>query len=453
MYVKSITLEDIKGFKKLEFDFQRPRGNFAGWTVFLGGNASGKSTLLKSMALAIIGPDASRQLLGSPAGWRGWLRKGERRAEAKATLMWDPSVDRFRRKGANPGSSFEAGMRFTLEGKEGASAEGEQRDEVPSLRAVEKRIQGTRILTAERGPWDPSASGWFSSGYGPMRRLTGSSSESVRFSLDQGCVSRFVTLFREDAALSESETWLKTYHSRWLENQKPELKELLGRVSDLLSADLLPQGMKISGITVDHVYLQDGRGLELPMRDISDGCRSIYATVLDLVHGMFTVYGIDGLFEGDSGKLVVSRPGVVLIDEIEAHLHPAWQREIPEWFKQHFPKVQFFVTTHSPLVAQAADPNGVFLLPSPTDLDTLPRALSQDETERLRLGRAEKTLLGVAFGLKTVRSRWALNQIDKWKRLNAKSMARVTLDASEEKELGELKQQMNIAFDQGPETH
>ena len=61
--------------------------------------------------------------------------------------------------------------------------------------------------------------------------------------------------------------------------------------------------------------------------------------------------------------------------------------------------------------------------------------------------------MGVAFALKTVRSRWALNQIDKWKRLNAKSKAGVTLDASEKNELGELKQQMNIAFDQVSETH
>ena len=297
-----------------------------------------------------------------------------------------------------------------------------------------------------------TARGWFSAGYGPMRRLTGSSSESMRFSVGRGSVSRFVTLFREDAALSESEAWLKTNYSRWLESKSPELDLLLESVKELLGDDLLPQGMKISKLTVDHVYLCDGQGVELPMRDISDGCRGVYATVLDLIHGMYEVYGIDNLFSRDSfGKLHIALPGVVFIDEIEAHLHPSWQRDIPEWFKKHFPNVQFFVTTHSPLVAQAADPNGVFLLPSAGDTSSVPYALSAEEVDRLRLGRAEKTLLGVAFGLKSVRSNWATTQIEKWKKLNAKKHAGAVLGCSREaQQLNLLKDQMDVAFDEGP---
>jgi hypothetical protein len=284
-----------------------------------------------------------------------------------------------------------------------------------------------------------------------MRRLTGSSPESMRFSVGRGSVSRFVTLFREDAALSESEAWLKTNYSRWLESKTPELETLLNSVRELLGDELLPHGMSISKLTVDHVYLRDGDGVELPMRDISDGCRGIYATVLDLIHSMYEVYGINGLFAcDDAGKLYVNRPGVVFIDEIEAHLHPSWQRTIPEWFKKHFPLVQFFVTTHSPLVAQAADANGVFLLPSPGDADPNPRALSSDQIERLRIGRAEKTLLGVAFGLKSVRSSWANTQIAKWELLNAKKRAGATLDPPEVTQLALLKDLMTIAFDEEP---
>jgi hypothetical protein len=442
MYVKSLNLANVKCFKNVGFDFGRPDGTYAGWTVFVGGNASGKSTILKTIALALVGPEAGRQLLGSPAGW---ILGQETQARAVAGISWSRDHDHFKKGGAKPGEHFEAGVRFVLETKDAM---------VTSVRSVEKRNQrGTRIQTAERGPWNVGAAGWFSAGYGPMRRLSGSSSESIGLSARGGVVSRFVTLFREDAALSESEAWLKTNHSRWLETKSDDLKALLDGVTSLLSDELLPHGMVVERTTVDHVFIQDTHGLKLPMRDISDGCRSIYATVLDLVHGMAEVYGVSELFGRDElGHVTVTRPGVVLIDEIEAHLHPAWQRDIPEWLKVHFPEVQFLVTTHSPLVAQAADASGLFVLPSHSDPDREPRQLDQDELEKLRLGRAEKTLLGTAFGLKTVRSHWANRQIERWKRLNAKNAAGAPLTSGERREYKKLREQMALAFEREQES-
>jgi hypothetical protein len=174
----------------------------------------------------------------------------------------------------------------------------------------------------------------------------------------------------------------------------------------------------------------------------------MYATILDLVHGMAAVYGVEGLFTQDqAGRVTVERPGVVLIDEIESHLHPTWQRDIPEWLKAHFPMVQFIVSTHSPLVAQAADPNGAFVLPSHDDTGRMPRRLDDHEYERLRLKRAEKTLLGSAFGLKSTRSKWANDQIERWKRLNAKSKSGENLTRDEEAALASLTEQMRIVFD------
>lgn len=446
MYVKSVVLENLKGFKKLEFDFERggsAHPGYAGWTVFVGGNASGKSTLLKGIALALMGPTHGRRLMEST---QGWIRDEERNARVEIDIVWDDEHDRFTKGGNLPKDHLNAGVRWNLEGKETAS---------PAFRASEKRNpRGTRIKSAERSLWSENAEGWFCAGYGPMRRLSGSSSESIRFSVQNDIVSRFVTLFREDAALSESEAWLKTNRSRSLESGRdPSLKLLLDGVRGLLSDDLLPHEMKIEEITVDHVWVKDRQGIRLPMRDISDGCRSIYATVLDLVHGMNEVYGVDGLFGKDpQGRTIVNRPGVVLIDEIEAHLHPSWQRQIPEWLKTHFPLVQFLVSTHSPLVAQAADPNGIFVLPSPTDIDREPRQLDPLEADRIRLGCAEKTLLGAAFGLKSVRSAWAVQQIERWKKLNAKKRANVPLTNSEKKRHSELKKQMELAFEPGPGT-
>lgn len=447
MYLKKIRLENVRGFPNLAFDFERPDHLFAGWTVLVGGNASGKSTVLKAIALALMGPDNGRQLI-VPAGWIG---PAAHKADATVEVVWDKTHDSFKTGGNVPGRTFEAGVRWSqdphkpTDSHSGASIE---------FRGVEFRnAKGTRILSAIRGPWDPKADGWFAAGYGPMRRLSGSSSESIRLSVVGGGLSRFVTLFREDAALSESEVWLKLNYSRSLESKDLQLGQLLEGVRALLGDGLLPHGMKISRLSVDHVFVRDGRGVELPMRDISDGCRSIYATVLDLVHNMAEVYGTAGLFGLDTeGRTVVSRPGVVLIDEIEAHLHPKWQREIPEWLKIHFPKVQFIVSTHSPLIAQAADANGVFVLPSPDDVGRDPRRLDEHEYRLLKLRRAEKTLLGSAFGLRSTRSKWANDQINRWQMLNAKAKSGVDLTAAENSDLQELTEQMKIVFEPGSDV-
>ncbi len=118
---------------------------------------------------------------------------------------------------------------------------------------------------------------------------------------------------------------------------------------------------------------------------------------------------------------------VVLIDEFEAHLHPSWQRKLPVWLKAHFPKIQLIVTTHSALIAQAADSDSLFVLPLQDDVDRKPRRLSSDEADRIHMGRVEKTLLGTAFGVSSSRTVWANQRFHEWQELDAKHRAKVKL--------------------------
>jgi predicted ATPase len=435
MYLKSVDLENVKGFRKLSFDFQRPDRSYAGWTVILGGNSSGKSSLLKAIAMCMLGNSDAEQLAGSNAGW---VRKGAKKASARIALEYEKKIDTFAKTAKNSGggklprSPFDAGLEW-IAGK------NDRAELVPLAMGG---------ATSNRGPWNINSKGWFCAGYGPMRRLSGSSTESMRYSRGDGGQPRFVSLFREDAALSESEEWLKKCWSRYLQDKVPAQEEFVDGVKALLSDNLLPLGMKIAEITVDHVFVETREGVRLPLRDVSDGCRSIYATILDLVHAMSVVYGESKLFrEDEKGRTVVDRPGVVLIDEIEAHLHPSWQREIPEWLKIHFPKIQFLVTTHSPLVAQAADDGGIFSLPMQGEKGREPRELSGPESDKIRLGKAEKTLLGNAFGLSSTRSTWALEQIERWKRLDARKRAGIKLPDAEQRELKRLSEQMRLAFE------
>jgi hypothetical protein len=448
MYVGALKLENIKAFDRLELEFGRPgdpNSASPGLNIFVGGNSSGKSTLLKCIAMTLSGPTVANQQLITPAGW---IRRSAKRGLVELRVQFDPAVDTFRNSGNKPvKESFDAGLVF----------ETDQADTSTVLKAKDYRQQNdTRVRTAERGPWNVDANGWLLGAYGPLRRLTGSSTEALRYALGRGKLASCVTLFREDAALSESETWLKQEYARSLEqrNQQRPVTELVDQVTSLLNDGLLPPGFHISRVSVDHVYMATPNGGELPMRDLSDGCRSAFALILDIIHNMSVAYpGRKIIEQNDDGVVVVNKPGVILIDELEAHLHPSWQRLICEWLKTRFPFVQFFITTHSPLIAQAADEGGVYVLPLPNEIAAgqYVRRLADHEQQRVALGSAEKVLLGEAFGLKHTWSTRAERLVEKWERLAAERNALGRLSADAEKEYEKLTSQVEIVFDDVPQ--
>ena len=111
---------------------------------------------------------------------------------------------------------------------------------------------------------------------------------------------------------------------------------------------------------------------------------------------MERVFGHDKIFDpADPSKIIV--PGVVLIDEIDAHLHPTWQRRIGFWFRKHFPNIQFIVTTHSPLICQAAEVGSVWHLPTPGSGEQL-QQVTGDTLRRLIYGNVLEAYGTEVFG-------------------------------------------------------
>ena len=146
-----------------------------------------------------------------------------------------------------------------------------------------------------------------------------------------------------------------------------------------------------------------------------------------------------GLTERDeNNRLVIRRSGVVLVDEIDAHLHPEWQREIGFWLKQHLPNIQFLVTTHSPLICQAADTHGLFVLPEPGSSD-LPRRLSDEDYSKVIASRPDTILLTPAFGLKNTRSPRAVQARAEYALLQGKRRAGAKLTPEEDKKVEQLR--------------
>lgn len=286
--------------------------------------------------------------------------------------------------------------------------------------------------TPERTIWSLDAKGWFSCGYGPFRRVFGASPEATR-QMVAPTTERFVTMFQEAASLAEVDQWLRNLKHKELENKAAE-REQLALVLELLRDDLMPNRIAVDRVDSDGLWLKDRNGVQLAWGEMSDGYRAAAALLADIVRHLIGAYGVAGLTaKTQDGKTVIKRSGVVLIDEIDAHLHPEWQREIGFWLKRHFPNVQFMVTSHSPIICQAADPNGLFVLPEPGS-DAQPRALTDEEYKKVIASRPDTILLTPAFGLQNTRSPVAVEKRAELAKLEAKKRAGGTLTQGEQLE-------------------
>ncbi len=423
MYIHRVVLKNIRGFSDLAFEFRRPDGGYAGWTVFTGDNGSGKSTLLKAIAIGLIGRDAARAL--QPTFHR-WIREGAQPAEAFIHLDIMPVAedDGVVESGKRPAGQFPARLVLQNGGKE------------PTLLPARPPGKSKNYSTPERTIWASDAHGWFSCGYGPFRRVFGASPEATR-QMVAPTTERFVTMFQEAASLAEVDQWLRNLKHKALENRAAE-KEQLDLLMELLRDDLMPNQITVDRVDSDGLWLKDRNGVQLAWSEMSDGYRAALALLSDIMRHLINAYGIQGLTTRDQhGTLQVVRSGVVLIDEIDAHLHPEWQREIGFWLKKHFPKIQFLVTTHSPIICQAADPNGLFVLPEPGS-DAEPRALSTEDYQKVIASRPDTILLTPAFGLQNTRSDFAVAQRREFAQLQAKQRAGKKLSPEEQQRLGQL---------------
>lgn len=109
------------------------------------------------------------------------------------------------------------------------------------------------------------------------------------------------------------------------------------------------QGIFYDG-TRDELMVEFGDNKVFGFSNLSDGYRNMIAMVADIAHRAARLNPQLGL------GAVRETPGIVLIDEIDLHLHPRWQRTVVEDLKRSFPKVQFVVTTHSPFILQSLEP-------------------------------------------------------------------------------------------------
>jgi energy-coupling factor transporter ATP-binding protein EcfA2 len=350
MYISRVQVENIRGFhgpRNVDLMLTRPDGSHAGWTVLAGRNGSGKTTLLRAMALAHGDATQASQLLGRADAW---ISAGSTEAVLNTSIINTPGTKR------------------------------------PAERVVKWTRQGSITISGSLGLG-------LGAGYGPFRRLADTGS----FLSALGSVDSFASLFSEEATLAEGVSWLVNQHLRTLEG-KPGAAELKDATLRIVGDGLLPDDYRVVDVDSDGLWVERG-GTKFPLREMSDGYRTVTALVVDIIKQVQAAYG--GLktdFSGEHPQVIA--PGVVLIDEVDAHLHVSWQQRIGGWLTTHFPNIQFIVSTHSPYVCQAASPNGLIRLPGP-DEQAPPHIVDDALYQRIVYGSGDDAALSELFGLDT----------------------------------------------------
>ena len=319
MRLQRVVIENYRAFTRLELHLD-PQGN-----VFFGGNAKGKTSVLSAIAVGLGGiPKLLPQVSG--IGFRSTDRRGAApvRVELEATdgTKWERTLGGSRRAGRLQALKSRLDPLLALGGRP----------------EVAETLPIVAFYDADRAVVD--------SGRRRGRRL----SQSTRFAALDGALSPrpdfrssfawFAAKEREEAAARRERRDLG-YRLPELEAVRRAVAAAIPGVSDLKGA---ARALEVSVSVAD-----EGKPGRLLLGQLGDGDRILLALVADLARRM--AQGNPHLQDP------LHAEAVVLVDEVDLHLHPSREQQILPAFSRAFPNTQFLVTTNSPqvLTTMAAD--------------------------------------------------------------------------------------------------
>ncbi|HEX4965213.1 MAG TPA: AAA family ATPase [Thermoanaerobaculia bacterium] len=335
MYIESLKVRNVRLLAEQEFSFRNPDGTPRLWTVIVGENGLCKSTILQLIALATMGPKLGSVLV--PNAQR--LRNLNSHDAASFTAKFD-SVGEFIPSSLVSSLSIEAD-RFDLTAGEPSSG-ASLLDDLRAKRIPEGFVAGYgvgRFLT-EPGetalPDDPVVDrvrGLFS----PQHKMLG---------------INFYSAFHSES--SRSLGFLRSLNEALSIGGEPDERLLPGFLGIDLKGRRKSRGSPgISEPSQFDLQIKD-RALRLPATWLSDGYQAMLSWIADLLG--------HALLAHEEGLDPRNLEGIVLLDEIDLHLHPTWQRRIVPLLRKIFPHLQFIVTTHSPLVLTGFERDEIILL-------------------------------------------------------------------------------------------
>lgn len=431
MYIDTIKIENIRSIQHFEMKFANP----AGWHVVIGDNGAGKSTFVKAVSLALVGAEKAIYLRQD---FKKWIRIGSSIDEEKKIelgIIRDNKDVKY--VNTKPPSNYNIGVQiFEKESRRTVNSPSNT-----TLTTVEALDSAFPIHYELAGLL---VSGYFSAAFGPYRRFTGGNTEWNAVS-PYPTAEAHISAFGEDVMLGECINWLKNL--RTLSNEpankdREKYKTLLDDFVNFFNqGQILPHNSKLKLITSQDILFSDGNSNEVSVMELSDGYRSVLSMTFDLIRQLTIFYPNTDVFanvrKGGLGNYNIDLPGVVIIDEIDAHLHPTWQQEIGNTLTRLFPKIQFIVTTHSPMVCRAAKNGSIWRLAAPGK-EYQSSEITGIERERLINGNILDAYGTEVFGENVSISEESNEKMNRLAELNLKSIMG-TIEDIEKRELELLK--------------
>jgi predicted ATP-binding protein involved in virulence len=376
MFVSSMSIENLRCFERAEVTLEHPDAastsstkRIDNVTLLLGNNGAGKTTILKAVALAVLAP------VIQDAGYKPhYLIRRTREPDPKRISKAGVSLMLH---GQDKDESETFSRATTGEHAEARIKTRGDYENITALRST--KLDEHKLLLAQLFEDDSPA--YFLVGYGATRRVASPNSSEVFNDKSRGLrYQRVASLFEDYVALLPMKIWLPG-----LDSQRREAA--IGLLNKLL-----PNDIRFDGDFDDLQPVFTHRGVNLPFTALSDGYRGYIGMVADMLFHLNHVCPQD--------RKLIDLTGVVLIDDVDLHLHPSWQRTVVPKLAATLPRLQFIVTSHSPLVAATLYAWNIRIIDSPPDG---PSHVSKVD-ERIHGLNADQVLTSSYFGMPSSRA-------------------------------------------------